>query len=132
MQNIVNEGGVSEVVDIEDNEDMGGVSGEEEELELDEVVEARGEGSTFEEAVNANIDLIAEFVQGLRYQVQFRDQQMLNMLEREGTGFLCLARVCMEKEKRSKSTRGGETPTMWEKSTITTMFYRSRSAGMNT
>jgi hypothetical protein len=38
--------------------------------------------------MNANIDLIAEFAQGLRYQGQFRDQRMLNTLEREGAGFL--------------------------------------------
>ena len=38
-------------------------------LVIEEVVEARGEGSRFEEAMNANVDLIAEFVQGLRYQV---------------------------------------------------------------
>jgi hypothetical protein len=67
-----------------------------------------------------------EFVQGLRHQVQFRDQRMLNALEREGAGFLRLARACMGKEKRLQSTRGGETPATWEKSTITAMFYRVR------
>ena len=45
--------------------------------------------------MNANVDLIAKFVQDLRYQVQFRDQRMLNTLEREGAGFLPLARACM-------------------------------------
>ena len=122
-QNHVDEGG-AKAVDIEDDDEMGGVSEEEEEDEIEEVVEAQGEGSTFEEAMNANIDLIAKFVQGLRYQVQCRDQRMLNTLEREGAGFLRFARACMEKEKKLQSTRGGGTPTTWEKSTITVMFYR--------
>ena len=103
-QNHIDEGG-AEAVDIEDDDNMGGMSGEEED-EIEEVVEARGEGSTFEEAMDANVDLIAEFVQGLRYQIQFRDQRMLNTLEREGAGFLRLARACMEKEKKLQSTRG--------------------------
>jgi len=92
--------GRAEAADIEDDDDVGGVSGEEEENEIEEVVEARGEGGTFEGAMNANVDLIAEFAQDLRYQVQFRDQRMLNALEREGSGFLRLARACMEKEKK--------------------------------
>ena len=62
-QSHVDEGG-AEAVEIEDDDDaVGGVSGEGEN-EIGKVVEAR-EGSTFKEA---NIDLIAEFAQGLRYQ----------------------------------------------------------------
>jgi len=133
-QNHVDEGGSEvEVVDGEYDDDMGGVS-EEEEPDVEEVVEARGEESTFEEAINANIDLIAEFLQGLQYQVQFRDQRMLKTLEREGAGFLRLAKACKDKERRLQSTRGGQTPSTWEKSTITAMFYRPRptNAEMNT
>jgi len=85
--------GRAEAVDIEDHSDLGGVGGEEEENQIEGVVKARGEGDTFEEAMNANVDLIAEFAQGLRYQVQFRDQRMLNALERERAGFLRLART---------------------------------------
>ena len=48
-QSHVDEGG-AEAVEIEDDDDVGGVSGEEEEDKIEEVVEARGEGSTFEEA----------------------------------------------------------------------------------
>ena len=107
-QSHVDEGG-AEAEDIEDNDDKGGVSGEEEENEIEEVVEARGEGSTFEEAMNANVDLIAKFAQDLRYQVQFRDQWMLNTLECEGAGFLRLARAC-------RSTNNDVTT--WEKSAI--------------
>ena len=50
--------------------------------------------------MNANVDLIAEFAQGLQYQVQFRDQRMLNTLEREG------ADLRVWKRKRSRSQRG--------------------------
>ena len=48
-QSHVDEAG-AEAKKIEDDDDVGGVSGEEEENEIEEVVEARGEGSTFEDA----------------------------------------------------------------------------------
>jgi hypothetical protein len=83
---------------------------------------------TFEEAINDDIEVIVEFLTGLRFQVQFRDQRMLNTLEREGAGFLRLARTCLLKEKKSKSKRGGGQPLTWEKSTMTAMFYRARPA----
>ena len=41
----------------------------------------QGTGLVFEEVMNEDIDLISEFLQGLGYQIQFRDQQMLNILE---------------------------------------------------
>lgn len=53
---------------------------DEEDFDLDEVIEAREDGQTFEESINEEIDLITEFVQGLQYQVQFHDQRMLNTL----------------------------------------------------
>ena len=64
--------GRAEAEDIEDDDDMGGVSGEEEENEIEEVVEARGEGSTFKEAMN------------VRYQVQFPDQRMRRRCSQRG------------------------------------------------
>jgi len=85
------------------------------------------EGRTFEEAMNNDIDLIMDFLAGLKFQVQFRDQRMLNTLEREGAGFLRLAKACLEKERRL-TRRAGNAPAMWEKSTITSMFYRARPA----
>ena len=66
-QSHVDEGG-AEAVEIQDDDDVGGVCGREEEDEIEEVVEAGGEGSTFEEA-NIVLNLIAEFAPGLRYQV---------------------------------------------------------------
>ena len=55
-------------------------------------------GHTFEKALTEDINLIVEFAKGLKYQLQFRDQWMLNALEREGASFLRLAKACMEKE----------------------------------
>ncbi|KAJ7823769.1 hypothetical protein B0H13DRAFT_2445222 [Mycena leptocephala] len=80
---------------------------------------------TFLEAMDENIDVIQEFVKGLKYQRQFRDQRMLESLEREGASFLRMARACLEKERRLKSTRGA-TPSTWDKSFGSAMFYRAR------
>jgi hypothetical protein len=81
-------------------------------------------GQTFEEAFDDNIDLITEFLVGLKFQVQFHDQRML---EREGAGFLRLARACLDKEERLKK-HGSRAPSTWDKSTVASMFYRSRPA----
>ncbi|KAJ7621731.1 hypothetical protein DFH06DRAFT_1273581 [Mycena polygramma] len=82
---------------------------------------------TFDEAMDENIDVILEFAKGLKFQRRFRDQRMLQALEREGASFLRLARACLGKEKRLKSTRGSA-PSTWDKSTGTAMFYRARPA----
>lgn len=97
---------------------------DEEELDFDvgEVIER---GRTFEEALEANIELITEFVGGLQFQAQFRDQRMLSALEREGAGFLRLARACIAKERKYRSQRG-PTPSTWEQSTISALFYHPR------
>ncbi|KAJ6505492.1 hypothetical protein C8R45DRAFT_1051083 [Mycena sanguinolenta] len=95
----------------------------------DDVVDTQPDngGRTFVEAMDENIDLIVEFAKGLKYQRQFRDQRMLQTLEREGASFLRLARACLTKEKRLTSTRG-PAPSTWDKSTGTAMFYRARPA----
>jgi hypothetical protein len=80
---------------------------------------------TFLEAMDENIDVIEEFVKGLKYQRQFRDQRMLESLEREGASFMRMARACLEKERRLRSTRGA-TPSTWDKSFGSAMFYRAR------
>lgn len=82
---------------------------------------------TFEEAMNGEIDLILEFAKGLKHQIQFRDQRMLNTLQREGASFLHLAKACMEKDRRMNSKRSPRVST-WEKSTSSAMFYRTRPA----
>jgi hypothetical protein len=102
---------------IEDGEsEMGNET--DDELE-DNVGEEQLGGMTFEEAINDDIEVITEFLAGLHFQIQFRDQRMLNTLEREGAGFLKFARACWSKEK---TKRGGGQPSTWEKSTITAMF----------
>jgi hypothetical protein len=45
--------------------------------------------------MNNPVSTILQFAEGLRYQVQFQDEQMLQALEREGVSFLRFARVCM-------------------------------------
>lgn len=114
-------------VDIDEADMGGGDSDDEDKFDVSGALEmAQGAGLTFEEAINEDIDLLSEFLQGLRYQIQFCDQRVLNILEREGAGLFRLARACLHKEKKLKSRRGGETPSTWEKSTINALFYRTR------
>ncbi|KAJ7782505.1 hypothetical protein DFH07DRAFT_717350, partial [Mycena maculata] len=80
---------------------------------------------TFLESMDENIDVILEFTRGLKYQRQFRDQRMLETVEREGASFLRLARACLAKEKRLTSTRGSYFST-WDKSSGSAMYYRAR------
>ncbi|KAJ6607050.1 hypothetical protein B0H10DRAFT_2073246 [Mycena sp. CBHHK59/15] len=82
----------------------------------------------FAESMDHHIDTIIEFATGLKFQRQFRDQRMLQALERDGGGFLRLATACLGKEKRLASTRGGVTPSTWDRSTGSAMFYRARPA----
>jgi hypothetical protein len=111
--------------DMGDNSSQSG-SGNDSDVDkmVDTYLTAR-KGRTFEEAMYENISTISEFMEGLRYQVQFWDDGMLQTLEREGVSFLWLAKTCLSKERQMKSTRG-TSPTTWEKSTSNTMFYRSR------
>jgi cobalamin biosynthesis protein CobT len=119
-----------EPVDENDEDEEDGVVGDDDEEEEEEEEEEEGaethQGShTFEETMLAEIDLIESFAKGLRHQVQFRDQRMLNTLQREGASFLRLAKACMDKERRMNSTRS-PTVSTWEKSTSSAMFYRTR------
>jgi len=130
---ILDESGVSEegagIAGAEGGDDDDERSdGEDEDFDEDNrFVPITDDGQTFEEAFDDNIDLVTEFLAGLKFQVQFRDQRMLNTLEREGAGFFRLARACLDKEKRLKR-HGSHAPSTWDKSTTTSMFYRSRPA----
>ena len=64
---------------------------DEEEEEEEEEITHQNDGQTFKEALNADIDLIVDFAAGLKHQVQFHDQQLLNALEQEGVGFIQFA-----------------------------------------
>jgi hypothetical protein len=77
-------------------------------------------GFMFEEAMNAKIDTITEFAQGLRYQIQVRDEHMLRALQREGASFLCFGKACLSREKRV--VRGTDALT-WQKLTSSAIFY---------
>jgi hypothetical protein len=83
------------------------------------------DGTTFEEAMREKLNLLTDFVKGLEYQVQFRDHRMLDAVEREGSGFLRLAKACLMKERRAHCTRGAA-PATWEKGATGSMFYRTR------
>ena len=92
--------------DDEDGEGDGGDDEDGDDGEEEENITYDHDGRTFEEVMEADINLILEFAKGLKYQVQFQDQRMLNTLKCEGASFLRLVRVCMEKEKANNSTRG--------------------------
>ncbi|KAJ7625689.1 hypothetical protein FB45DRAFT_979820 [Roridomyces roridus] len=104
----------------------GGMSDFEDDDDDDDVVDTQKleeDGQTFVEAMDDGIDTLIQFAEGLKYQRQFRDQRMLQALQREGASFLRLAKACLSKEKRS--TRG-TTPSTWDKSIGSAMFYRPR------
>lgn len=82
-------------------------------------------GSTFEEEMAGKIDTLIQFAEGLRFQVQFRDQRLLKALEREGGGLWRVMTDCLEKERRAQSTRGSN-PGTWDNKTNTAMWFRAR------
>jgi hypothetical protein len=57
-------------------------------------------GRTFGEAMQDEIATILDFAKGLEHQMQFRDQWMLMLLQREGAGSLRLARTCLHKNRK--------------------------------
>ena len=66
----------------EDEDDGGEGEGDDDEEEEEFLVEShQHDGHTFKEAIDVEIDLILEFAKGLKHQVQFRDQRMLNALQ---------------------------------------------------
>ena len=53
---------------------------------------------TFTERMKAHVDLLRNFSDGLEYQIQFKDMQMLDHLEREGRSFFRLVENCLSCE----------------------------------
>jgi len=82
-------------------------------------------GKTTSERMSEHIKTLRDFADGLEYQLQFNDNRMLDRLEREGVGLLRFAESCLRRERRMNSTRG-TSPTTWEKTTASAMFYRTR------
>jgi hypothetical protein len=82
-----------------DNENGGEGDGEEEndDDDLDEIWQH--DGRTFEEEIEAEIEVMLDFAQGLQHRLQFRDWKMLNTLQPEGGSFLRLARAGLEKDE---------------------------------
>jgi hypothetical protein len=80
---------------------------------------------TFEQRMRSIIGDTREFLNGLEYQIQFRDTRMLEVIEREGARFLRLVDDCLAIEKRENINRGERTRT-WDAARANAMYYRSR------
>lgn len=97
----------------------------------DDMVDTEGahqfgeEHVTVEERIREHVRTIRAFCDGLDYQVQFRDRRMLDVLEKDGSGFLRLAKNCLSRERQMSSVRG-KNPATWERGMANTMFYRTR------
>jgi hypothetical protein len=83
------------------------------------------DNGTFRERMTTRIKMLRDFCDGLEHQLQFEDQRMLAAVEREGAAFFRFADNCLSRERRFNSTRS-TSPTTWEKTTTSAMYYRSR------
>jgi hypothetical protein len=92
---------------------------------VDLVQPGSGSRATFRERLNERIQLLREFADGLEYQRQFTDHQMLETLERDGAGLFRLAKNCLSRERRLNSSRSSS-PTTWERTTSNALYYRAR------
>lgn len=116
----------SEIEDDDNDNDLEFEREEEDDLDwVGDLVTLGNPGCTYDEAMDEKIELITDFLAGLKFQKQFRDQRMLEVLDNMAGGFIRLARACLGKERRLKR-RGGEPLLTWDKSTIASMFYRAR------
>ena len=117
--------------DDDDNErEPCGEASDEDEDDAENIVDTEAtpwacDGGTYRERLVNNITTIWDFCDGLKYQLQFEDWQMLETLEQEGAPFLRLAKACLGRERRSNTTRG-TSPTTWDPATSSAMFYRTR------
>ena len=66
--------------------------------DLVDVVNSAFTDCTFNEQLSKHIQELQDFCDGLEYQCQFHDQQFLNSLEKDGTGFLWLMHNCFNIE----------------------------------
>jgi hypothetical protein len=89
-----------------------------------------GGHGTLHERVIEGIQTLWDFCDGLEYQLQFDDHQMFQTMEQEGAAFMQFARNCLSCENWLNSMRGS-TPSMWERSTASTMFYQARPPRCN-
>jgi len=73
--------------------------------------------------MDAHIQMIRDFADGLEYQISFQDCHYLKTLQKEGAGFFQLAENCLSHEHRFNSSREAS-PTTWESSTANAIFYQ--------
>ena len=73
--------------------------------------------------MDAHIQMIRDFADGLEYQISFQDRRFLKTLQKEGVGFFQLAEICLSCERQFNSSREAS-PTTWESSTANAMFYQ--------
>jgi hypothetical protein len=92
-----------------------------------EVASGVGSRGTFRERAIEDIQMLRDFCNGLEYQLQFDDHRMFQTMEREGATFMRFAKSCLSRERRLNSARGS-TPSTWDRSTASAMFYRARPA----
>jgi hypothetical protein len=69
------------------------------------------------------IELMRNFAAGLEYQLRYEDRRMLDILQREGRGFIRMAKNCLDLERQENTNRGEKRAT-WQMGTA--MFYRPR------
>lgn len=81
---------------------------------------AENRGKTFCETFEDQISRLQDFLEGCKYQIQFRDQRMMDTFQRDAAPLLRLAESCSRKE------RGAGIPVTWEKSAVSAMWYRPR------
>jgi hypothetical protein len=70
-----------------------------------------------------------EFVNEMKYQINFADLRWLQTLRREGANFLRPAKACQDREHTFNTTRG-PTPTTWDPKAASTMYYRTRPVAL--
>nr|GAT46378.1 predicted protein [Mycena chlorophos] len=81
--------------------------------------------ATFEAEFDAEIERLERFTEGLKYQRQFRDRRMLDMVQKKGSSFLRLAQACLSKEAAAQDNRR-EMPRTWDAQMADAMYYRPR------
>lgn len=110
----------------EDDEYPGGDEGDA--SDEDDVIDTQMSNvnfATYDEDMTSLLTTLKDFYSGLEYQKQFRDHRFLDIIQREGAGFLRLANNCLSRERRQNSTRSAA-PNTWERTTANAMLYRPR------
>jgi hypothetical protein len=105
------------------------LEGDREGYELDDgIVDTENgmfDSRSVQKRMSQHINMLRDFADGLQYQLQFNDRQMLDSLEREGATFMRFAQTCLDRERHTNLTRGSS-PITWEQETASAMFYQMR------